>query len=204
VRKDTYERFLQNGLAYNLSVPVKRAGAYQMRVAVRDAATNRLGSAGQFIEVPDLTSGRLSLSSIVVSSIDPKLARVAQPGAAGGQGEDQYEQQIGAAVRRLHYGMLLDYGYMIYNAQLDKVKKQPQLRTQIRLLRDGQQVFAGNVNSFDPSGQTDMRRLMVGGRFQIGEVLPPGDYVLQVIVTDQLAKEKYRTATQWIDFEVAK
>jgi hypothetical protein len=31
-----------------------------------------------------------------------------------------------------------------------------------------------------------------------------GDYMLQVIVTDLLAKEKQRTATQWIDFEVIK
>ena len=32
----------------------------------------------------------------------------------------------------------------------------------------------------------------------------PGEYVLQVIVTDQLAPEKRRTATQWIDFEIVK
>ena len=30
----------------------------------------------------------------------------------------------------------------------------------------------------------------------------PGEYVLQVVVTDKLAKEKHRTASQWIDFEV--
>jgi hypothetical protein len=34
--------------------------------------------------------------------------------------------------------------------------------------------------------------------------MSPGDYILQVIVTDPLAKEKYRTATQWIDFEIVK
>jgi hypothetical protein len=30
----------------------------------------------------------------------------------------------------------------------------------------------------------------------------PGDYVLQVIVTDKLADEKSNTAAQWIDFSV--
>lgn len=30
-----------------------------------------------------------------------------------------------------------------------------------------------------------------------------GDYVLQVTVTDNLAKGKYRTATQSMDFEIA-
>ena len=202
VRNDTYQRFLQNGLVYNLSVPVKKPGAYQLRVAVRDAATSRLGSAGQFTEVPDLTKDRLSLSSIVISSADPK-ANATQTTPANPD-EEQFEQQIGSAVRRLRQGMLLDYGYIIYNAQLDRVKKQPQVQTRIRLLRDGQEIFAGKVNPFDPSGQTDMQQLIAGGRLQIGNMMLPGQYILQVIVTDQLAKEKFRTATQWTDFEVVK
>ena len=35
-----------------------------------------------------------------------------------------------------------------------------------------------------------------------GKSVGPGDYVLQVIVTDKLAKEKYRVATQSMDFEI--
>ena len=34
--------------------------------------------------------------------------------------------------------------------------------------------------------------------------ITPGDYVQQVIVTDKLAKEKYRVATQAMDFEIQK
>jgi hypothetical protein len=32
--------------------------------------------------------------------------------------------------------------------------------------------------------------------------MEPGSYVLQLFVTDDLAPQKYKTATQWIDFEV--
>jgi len=32
--------------------------------------------------------------------------------------------------------------------------------------------------------------------------MKPGDYVLQVIVTDKIAEEKYNVASQWMDFEV--
>lgn len=188
VRDDTYKRFLKNGLAYSLSVPIKKPGAYQLRVAVRDAATSRLGSAGQFIEVPDLTKDHLSLSSMVISASDPNAINVSQPAAANASGDDQFEQQIVSAVRRLKYGMLLDYGYVIYNPLLDKVKKQPQVTTQIRLLRDGQEVFAGRVNPFDLTGQTDLRQLVAGGRLQTGGGMIPGQYILQVVVTDLLAK----------------
>lgn len=198
IRGDAYQRFLNNGLTYNLSVPIKKAGAYQLRVAVRDEGSSRLGSAGQFIEVPNLSSGHLSLSSLVVTATDPS----AKPEAAAGA-EDQFEQQMASAVRRLHYGMFLDYGYVIYNAHLDKAN-QTQLQTQIRLLRDGQEVYAGRVNPFDTTGQKDVKELTAGGRLQIGTMLPPGQYLLEVIVVDQLEKEKFRTVTQWIDFEVVK
>jgi hypothetical protein len=32
--------------------------------------------------------------------------------------------------------------------------------------------------------------------------MPPGDYVLQVVVTDALAGKKNATATQAVDFEI--
>ena len=41
-----------------------------------------------------------------------------------------------------------------------------------------------------------------GGRLQLGSVMVPGEYALQMIVTDLLAKEKERVAAQWIDFEI--
>ena len=39
---------------------------------------------------------------------------------------------------------------------------------------------------------------------QLGSKMAAGDYVLQVIVTDNLAKDKYRVATQSMDFELQK
>jgi fibronectin type 3 domain-containing protein len=32
--------------------------------------------------------------------------------------------------------------------------------------------------------------------------LPPGEYILQIIVKDTLAKEKTNLATQWVQFEI--
>lgn len=41
-----YERILREGLIYQLDMPVKKPGAYQFRVAVRDATSSRIGTAG--------------------------------------------------------------------------------------------------------------------------------------------------------------
>jgi hypothetical protein len=38
----------------------------------------------------------------------------------------------------------------------------------------------------------------------LGLGLGPGDYVLQIVVTDELAEGDRATATQWLDFEIVK
>lgn len=100
--------------------------------------------------------------------------------------------------------MLFDYGYEIYNAQIDRATHRPQLQRQARIFRDGQLVFASDPLPVNIVDQTDMKRLNVTGRLQLGTVLVPGEYILQVVVTDLLAKDKYRIATQYIDFEIVK
>jgi hypothetical protein len=100
--------------------------------------------------------------------------------------------------------MALEYACMVYNARLDKATSRPQLETQLRLLRDGKPVFVGKVNPFDPGQQKDLTRIVAGGSLLLGNELQPGDYALQLIVTDKLAKEESRVVGQWIDFELVK
>ncbi len=232
-RGDSYETVLRSGLVFIVNVPVKKAGAYQLRTALRDTGSARVGSASQFIEVPDISKNRLTLSGIVVQGIDtsgkskavikapnqstpqsPQSSPVAAtPSAASAgagappqtvEGADAEDPQASPAVRHLRRGMHLRYGYLIYNAQLDKAARQPQLQTQIRLFREGQGIFTGKSQPYDANGQTDLKRLTAGGALQLGTDMEPGEYILQVIVTDALAKDKYRVATQWIDFEILK
>jgi hypothetical protein len=98
--------------------------------------------------------------------------------------------------------MMMDYGFFIYNAKLDRQTRQPQVETQLTLYRDGKPVFTGQANAFDTSQQSDLKRMAARGRLRLGTNLAPGEYVLQMVVTDKLAKGKHRTATQWIDFEL--
>src|SRR5947209_6332013 len=68
VRGDSYRRVLKSGFVYMMTLPVKKPGAYQLRVALRDQASERVGSASQFVEVPDMKKNRLELSGIMVSA----------------------------------------------------------------------------------------------------------------------------------------
>jgi VWFA-related protein len=191
--EEAYRRLVEQGLSYILNMPLKQGGPHQVRVAVRDNGSGKVGAATQYVEAPELEKKRLALSGIVVSGI-PAGAGTSAVAAEG-------DARLGPAVRVLPRGTLLDYRYQIYNAQADAAGR-PQVQTQMRLFRDGQQVFGGRVLPLDAAGQKDLKRLAAAGRLRLGPELTPGAYLLQVTVTDTLAPEKHRVATQWMDFEI--
>ncbi|HEX8423702.1 MAG TPA: hypothetical protein VF634_09840, partial [Pyrinomonadaceae bacterium] len=216
--EDMYQQSLRGGMIYTMNLPVKKAGAYQLRVAVRDAATERTGSASQFVEVPDLTKERLALSGLAVAAVARDEATKASAPANASTGSAtrsddpaaetpaSEEELLGnPARRRFRYHSTIAFGYVVYNPRLDKSANRPQLTTQARIFRDGQLLYNGAEKPFQFSAQPpDPKRIDVFGRLQLGSNLSPGEYVLQVIVTDTLRNDRHRIATQWVDFEIYK
>jgi VWFA-related protein len=213
VNDNDYRAALRDGLTFGINLPIKKPGAFQLRVAVRDAASERVGSANQFIEVPNLDKSKLTLSGLYVASNAnhqtvnasaqtsgaPASTLPSDANATEGQLAES-DPQTGPAVRRFRPGMVIDYGYEAYNARIDSATKRPHLQTQVHLFHDNQQIFAGKV--LDIAGQADNRRLVAFGHLQLGQNLTPGDYILQVIVTDVAGKERPRIASQWLPFEI--
>ncbi len=206
VRGDEYKAALHDGLTFGINLPVKKPGAFQLRIAVRDAATERVGSANQFISVPNLGKNRLTLSGLYVAGNRAQQSANASQNSATAQAADaskelaELDSQAGPAVRRFRRGMIIDYGCEAYNARIDSTTGRPQLTMQVRLFRDNQQVFASS--SLNVMGQPAAKRVVAMGHLQLGQNLAAGDYILQVIVTDVAGKNKPRVASQWIPFEV--
>ena len=195
VPQDAYERLLTAGLVYTAILPVKKPGGYQLRAVVRDSGSQRLGSAMQFIEVPDVKKGRLTLSSIVMGASLPN------PGEGDSPGPMDRERVEGSpAVRIFRSGSVITYAHEVLNARLDSDKK-PQLESQIRLFRNGQQVYASRGASVISAPQQNSKRLILTGQMQLKQI-SAGDYTLQIIVQDHLRYDKYQIATQASDFQV--
>lgn len=192
-----YENVLRSGFDYVVNVSIEKPGAYQLRMAVRDASTEKVGSASQFIEVPDLSGGRLTLSGIALSGDFP------EPTQAGAVNvEAKYDPQSSPAVRRLKRGTELFYNFAVYNARVEKATSKPRLTLQARLFRDGREVYSGKPMPVAAGSRADTKHVLAGGRMSLGPQAALGEYVLQVVVTDAPAGERPRTATQWIDFEI--
>jgi len=193
-----FEKVSRYGFTYDTAVPVKKPGAYQLRAALRDEATGRIGSASQFVEVPDLNKDRVMTSGLLIRGIPLDQYLKGLPSV-----EDS-DPMANTSVRQFHSGTALVYALTIYNAKTEKATGKPHLTIQARVFRDGALVFTGNEVPFDIRDQADPKRFGGGGAIQLGTSMTPGEYVLQIVVSDLLAKNKQRVATQWMDFEIVK
>lgn len=191
-----YENVLKKGLVYNLVVPIKKAGAYQFRIVLRDMTSDKVGSASQFIEIPNLKKKKLALSNLILDSFSAdewkKLAL--------GQNQTASEKGVytDTTLRRFKRGSVLQYSYIIYDFKPEKTR----LETQTRLIRDGKVVFEGNRTPLKSEGQTDLQRQQATGAITLGANLEAGNYVLQIIVFDNSGGNKLRFASQFVEFEI--
>ena len=190
------KRFNQDGFVYEFTLPVKKPGAYQYRVALRDEQGDGVGSASQFIEVPDVKKNRLTASSIVLENLSvDEWQRMSSPDSTVKMNTSASD----TALRRARIGTILRYGFEVYNARIDAAKAAG-LEVRIRVFRDGKLVLDGKPVAVDTRDQTDLKRIKYSGALSLGGKMEAGDYVLQAIVTDTLAKRSF--ATQSVQFEL--
>lgn len=202
ITKKIYDIFLRTGFVYDFSFPVKKPGAYQFRVAVRDRGNDKVGSVNQFIEVPDLNMDRLTLSGIVLEDVDSKEWQRRNAGMPiDPVTENESSPLIDTALRQFKRGTVLNYGFDIYNARLDQDKK-TSLTLKVRLLHDGKPVYDGAAQAVPSEPLADPRAKSIAASLALGSKMEIGDYVLEITVVDDRAKDKQKTATQYAQFEV--
>ncbi len=173
------------GVFYNHHTPLT-PGIYQFRVAVRDERSGRIGSAMQWIVIPDLTKSQLSLSSLL-------LGGEVLEDAKNKNGNPQVQLSADHSFPR---SSQLGYWVFVYNAKRDSNGK-AQLTVQTNVLRDGRAILTSPRRNLDAGGP-DPARIPFGEQLAL-KTLTPGRYDLQVTITDSLAGA---TATQIADFVV--
>ena len=170
---------------YNHPTPLP-PGIYQVRVAARDPKSGRLGSAMQWVVIPDLTMHKLTLSSLLLGG--QVLEKVKNR-------DDSPQVQLSIDHRFSRLEKLV-YWLFIYNARRD-AKGAPNLTIQAEILRGAQIVLSASQRKLK-NGGSDAERIPFGEELTLRS-LAPGKYDLRVTVTDSIAGT---SVTQSIDMEV--
>jgi hypothetical protein len=164
---------------YNARVPMT-PGLYQVRVAARDSRNGQVGSAQQWVRIPDLALHRLTLSSLLlgVQSVELKEAKAGP--AAAPQVQFNVDHRFARDSR-------IGFMTFVYNAARGQDGKSlPSLSIQARILQMGQPVRTTPVRTVSVAPD-DLARILCRGELQLNSIAP-GQYILEVTVTDEIAK----------------
>ena len=181
-------RARQEGVQFHqrLALP---PGRYEVRVAARDEKLTQLGGASQWIEIPDLKDGTLTLSGVFLSTAEPKA------GGPGGEAaaEDLRDVQ---ALRRFKSRDNLFFQIYAYNLRQDADgNSDAVLQAQ---LRQGETLVAASQPQPIKVQRKDGMLLPLTNGMPL-EGLARGRYELRVVVMDKKANA---TISRQIDFSV--
>ncbi|HEY6803036.1 MAG TPA: VWA domain-containing protein [Pyrinomonadaceae bacterium] len=159
---------IDDGVFYTQHNPLA-PGIYQVRVAARDEQSGRVGSALQWIVVPDLTKKQLATSSVLLD------AQVFNAAAT------QVQLSVNHAFSR---DSRLGYVLFVYNAKKDG-SGNPHLVIQTTVSRAGQTMLTSRERKIDNVGD-DPERLAFGEQLAL-QTLAPGPYDLKIVIKDTVS-----------------
>src|SRR4029453_18963691 len=86
-----------------------KSGLYQVRVAAHDEKSGHVGSAHSWVEIPDLASHHLTLSSLIIGAQQP--ATIPNPAGNGSSNESQAQLSIERTFQRNSNMRFLIFAY---------------------------------------------------------------------------------------------
>ncbi|HZL57974.1 MAG TPA: VWA domain-containing protein [Bryobacteraceae bacterium] len=193
---DEMSRTIASGLVYNLDIEIPKPGPYQFRVAVRDANSERVGSAASFVEIPDFNRPGIVLSSVLLYDSDAKRnEELTREGIMG----------PGSPVTRVFgSSAVLGYDCAVFGATPDRQTGKPRIDVQVRLFRGPERIFSGQPIPLPIPAGTSSDDIHAAGEIRLPATLPPGDYIAELTVYDRVENRKLQQAAQWVDFTLVK
>lgn len=182
LRPERAELAKQNGIIYLKRFQLK-PGLYQVRIGVREAGGERVGTAAAWVEVPD-TSKKLTPSSLILSDT-----------VAVGVEQDSHDAKGGApspskviqGVRYYRNGQPLVYVFRLHNA-VAKDQAESDAEMQIEILKDEKAILSVPWQPVTTRQiGKDAKGLVMGGQLTLRQ-LEAGIYELRISVKSPKAK----------------
>jgi VWFA-related protein len=187
----SYQTALKRGFIATRTMNVK-PGTYQVRLFVREAMSGLIGTANDFIDIPNMKAEKLTTSSLFLSGQSVERGKVVDTAGIGGTPAQRRFQRTGEFA----------YSLVIYNPRLDDKSKQPQMEMRTRILKGNKIVFTGGLRPVVAGeGSALPFRIVTGGVIKLAS-LAPDDYTIEVTVIDKLRKKEESVIRREMDFSV--
>ena len=191
-------------IRYNYVAAIK-PGLYQVRIAAVDTKGGTAGSAHEWIEIPDLASKKLTLSTLFVGERKEDLTDSStNPNPNIPPNPTPLTKMSLNIQHRFTQSSYLRFFAFVYNAASTQsagataAKAAPDLAVQVQVFRDDGPVITNPLHPISTEGARDLQRIPYAAEVSLS-TLKAGAYVLQVTVIDRRAKS---SATQKFSFQI--
>lgn len=165
-------------------------GTYQVRVGIRDAKSGRIGSAAQTLVIPEVSAGQLALSSLLLNE------------HTEADDEEETADKVGVrkgVARNFNHDSRMRFLTYVYNAAATAADDpEPDLGVEVKVLRGEQPILNPALREMEINRGTDARVYPYLAEIPLTG-LKPGEYTLQVVITDLKTKA---SATQRATFVI--
>lgn len=168
----------RNLVFYNYDVRLA-PGIYQVRLGVRDSKSRLIGGAVKMIDIPEIASGKLTLSSLMLNE---------QLEADDEDAPEEKSGEVKGLAQRFARSARLRFLTYVYNAvALADSDNEPDLNVEVKILRGNQPVPSPALREVAIERGTDVKSFAYVGEIPLAG-LQPGEYTLHVTVTDLTTK----------------
>ncbi len=185
IQRDIPESLLREALKgssiYQKAVPL-RPGLYKLDIVIKDVNSGDVGTVNTRLAVPRYEETQLASSTLILADVIEKV-----PARQIGLGQfvlgaSKVRPRLDAAFTTVDK---LGVYMQIYNLQVDETTKKPSASIEYRILKDKKEIskFTEQSEQMDVNGEQITIEKMVNL-----DRLEPGDYTLEVAVTDHVAK----------------
>jgi len=181
LNEEGYQRAMKWGLVYSAVIPVPKPGPYQIRAAMLDQASGKIGAANQFLMISNTPAHGFQLSGILFPQMLSK--------------EDDITPAFGPAA--FGPGQRVPFAFEIIGGADEK-----SLQINTLLYRDGELVERSTARPLQLAGKSLHGSLFAKSDVAIPERAAAGDYRMRVIVSETAPGRAGRTASQWADLEI--
>jgi hypothetical protein len=179
-----------SGQGYNLYLG---PGLYQVRAGARDEKSGRSGSAHEWIEIPDLASGHLALSSLLMGV--PAMSTIGNASVTGQKLQATTQLRM---AHRFSPKDFLRFMLFVYNAARAPADSKPDIALQVQVVRDDQPVITAPMKKVSVEGVEDLSSIPFAAEISLAG-LPAGRYLLRITTVDRVSKQ---SASQQTRFEI--
>ena len=208
IKSESIAWIQKHGIRFSLMLPIKNPGSYTVRVAVQDMESGKVGSAYQFVEVPNIEKKGLALSDLFMitsaGDLDWMLLDVTEKMVEGVFSPIFQASEVRSpALRTYTSGDRLQTLAILYNSDADALARS-EIEMQYILYRDGVEFLRSAPRAILPDNLEKIDSVLILRNLTLGSDMLPGDYVQQLVVTDKKnSKKKGGITSQTLSFTVA-